>query len=187
MINVKFNPVDFSRYMFALEKLKSMATLQKDDMQYHSAVEFHQLLIFNLNHEKFKGGFSAAGGEGFGAYAPYHPQYAAWKHSSGNFWKLEGDLIRNIVKRRIGSPRGWAVGVNDVKDVGGKSWYGKDDKGKPKSIGMYAIVAEFGGDYGKGGRHPGRPLFRPTRTEFEHDGWPKEGYKSLKKMGNQWS
>jgi len=176
MIDIRFVQADFSRIMFALEKVKSMAMLQQVDMQYSCAIEFHHLLIHNLNHGKFAAG-----------YAPYHPRYRAWKHTAGSFWKLEGDLIRNIVKRKMGRPKGWAVGVNDVKDSGGKSWFGKDDKGRPKSIGMYAIVNEFGGDYGRGGKHPGRPLFRPTRAEFELAGWPKEGVKSLKKLGHSWS
>lgn len=183
MIKVEFNKADLARIMFALEKVKSMAMLQRDDMQYYCAVEFHMLLLDNLHNERFK-----AGGFGFSGYAPLTSRYATWKGSSGDFWKLEGDLARNIVKRKMGRPKGWAVGVNDVMDIGGKSWLKDRGKaGKRKSIGMYAIVNEFGGDYGKGGKHPGRPLFRPTREEYAKDLWPKQGEKSLKKIGYSWS
>ena len=176
MFQIKFVQADFIKVNFALEKLVSMATLERDEMSRRCADEFHYLLLYNLNHQTFAA-----------SYAPLNPRYAAWRHSTGNFWKLEGDLMRNIVKRRSGRPRGWAVGVNDAKDSGGKSWFGKDDKGPPKSIGMYAIVNEFGGDYGPGGHHPGRPLFRPTRLEFEKDGWPKEAMRTLKKLMYTWS
>jgi len=187
MISVKFDTFDFNKIRFALEKVKSMAMLQKKDLPYYCAVEFHFLLLNNLNRETFAGGYSSAGGEGFPAYAPYHPRYAAWKRSSGDFWKLGGDLVRNIVKRKFG--QGWAVGVNDVKDAGGKSWYGMGlgVLGKAKSIGMYAIVNEFGGDFGQAGRHKGRPLFRPTRVQFQLDGWLKEGDKVITKIANSWS
>ena len=185
MIDIRFVKVDFTKILFALEKVRAQALLQRDDMQYYCSVEFHHLLIKNLNHETFAGGFSQ-GGVSFPPYAPYTTRYAAWKHSSGNFWKLEGDLIRNIVRRKFGRG-GFAVGVNDVKDAGGKSWLGKGDKGKPKSIGMYATVAEFGKKPGPGGKHPGRPLFRPTREEFANDIWLKEGEKALTKIGYSWS
>jgi len=171
MITLKFIDSDLRRYMLALAKVKAQATIQRDDMQYHSAIEFHQLLIYNLSHERFKGG-----GFGFGRYAPYDPRYAAWKGSTSGFWILGGDLVSNIVKRKIGRPKGWAVGVNDVLDSGGKSWLKERGKaGKRKSIGMYAKVNE-----------ERRPLFRPTREEFAKDLWPREGEKSLKKIGNQW-
>jgi len=171
MITIKFNKADLSRYMLALAKLKAQAMIQRDDMQYHSAVGFHQLLIYNLAHERFK-----SGGFGFGAYAPYVSRYAAWKGSTGGFWILEGDLVSNIVKRKMGRPRGWAVGVNNVMDSGGKSWLKpRGQHGERKSIGMYAEINE-----------ERRPLFRPTREEYAKDLWPKEGEKSLKKIGNQW-
>ncbi len=179
MISVTFKASDIRRYMLALAKVKAQAIIQRDDMQYHSAVGFHHLLINNLVHERFKGG-----GFGFGSYAPYNPRYAAWKGSSSGFWILDGDLVSNIVKRKMGRPKGWAVGVNDVPDSGKKSWLKERGKaGKRKSIGMYAIMNEFG-DPAR--NFPARPLFRPTREEYAKDHWPKEGMKSLVKIGNQW-
>ncbi|MBW2154588.1 MAG: hypothetical protein JRH18_23380, partial [Deltaproteobacteria bacterium] len=99
------------------------------------------------------------------------------------------DLLRNIVKRR--AKDGWAVGINDVMDQGGKSWFGRTAThpgrlGKSKSIGMYATVMEFGGDFGQGGKHPSRPLFTPTREEYAKGEWPKMGDKALRNIKGAW-
>jgi hypothetical protein len=50
---------------------------------------------------------------------------------------------------------------------------------------MYAIVNEFGSKAPH--RNPGRPLFRPTRVQFQWDGWLKEGDKVIVKLANSWS
>jgi hypothetical protein len=198
MIKIIF--ADFNKLMFALEKVKSMALLQRDDMQYYCSTEFHQLLIRNLNSEAFAGGSTSnsqyasyttryaiykGAYRTLGAIGKFHPKFSTFSPITGEFWKLAGDLVKNIVKRKFGRS-GYAVGVNDVK-VGGKSWFGTDYSGKLKSLGMIAIVNEYGGNYGQGGRHPGRPLFNPTRDQYETTLWPVQGDKALSKMGNSWS
>ena len=64
-------------------------------------------------------------------------------------------------------------------DSGGKSWTGEGDKGERKPIAMYARLLEFGGDAGKGGKHPPRPVFQPTLKEFRVDEAETIGRKHL--------
>ena len=191
---IKVQIKNFNTLIFALEKVKSMLMLQRDDMQYYCSVEFHQLLLENLHSEAFAGGYIKytqrysvfkAAYRTLGAMGSFHPKFSTFTPMTGEFWKLGGDLVKNIVKRKFGRG-GWAVGVNDIK-VGGKSWFGTDYSGKSKSLGMIAIVNEFGGNYGQGGEHPGRPLFTPTRVQYERRYWPIQGGKALNKVGNSWS
>jgi len=178
MIWLEFNKADYRRYMGALNRIESRSKIFANDLSYRNAVSFYMLLLDNL----FKSGSKYN-------YPLYRHRYAAWKKSWGNFWRLDGDLVKNIIKRRIKD--GWTVGINDVMDQGGKSWFGRTVAhpgrlGKSKSIGMYATVMEFGGNYGKGGKHPPRPLFNPTREEYAQGEWPKKGKKALQNIKGAW-
>uniref|UniRef100_A0A6M3IHG9 Uncharacterized protein n=1 Tax=viral metagenome TaxID=1070528 RepID=A0A6M3IHG9_9ZZZZ len=191
---IKITQPDLGRLIFALEKVKSMLMLQKDDMQYYCSTEYHQFLLQNLNEQVFAGSYTPytqryavfkGAYRTLGAMRSFHPKFSTFAPVTGDFWKLAGDLAKNIVKRKFGRG-GWAVGVNDIK-VAGKSWFGTDYAGKAKSLGMIAIVNEFGGNYGQGGRHPGRHLFTPSREIYAKMQWPMQGDKSLNKVGNSWS
>lgn len=178
MIELRLDQTDYRRYMSALNRVESRSKIIANQLNYHNAVSFYQLLLSNLFQSGSKYG-----------YPKYRHRYAAWKKSWGDFWRLDGDLVRNIVKRR--TKEGWAVGINDILDSGGKSWFGRTAShpgklGKPKSIGMYATVMEFGGDYGKAGYHPPRPLFTPTREEYAQGEWIKKGEKALQNIKANW-
>jgi len=180
MIQLEFNKTDYRRYMGALDRIELWYKRKSRILDFRNAASFHWLLLDNL----FKSGSKYG-------YAPYRHRYAAWKKTGfmGNFWRLDGDLVKNIVKRSVKD--GWVVGINDVMDQGGKSWFGRTAThpgrlGKPKSIGMYATVMEFGGDFGQGGKHPPRPLFNPTREEYAKGEWPKEGAKTLQTIKGAW-
>ena len=166
----------FVQFSFSVDKkeyqqyIKNCAVLvgrlRRNDkiIQERSSVILKQQLIGNLTSQKFAS-----------SYSDYSARYAIWKGAYGRisrgnaFWQLYGDLLKAIQIKKtywngkistfVGIPPG-------IYDSGGKSWFGKGDKGKPKEILMYAIVMEKGGDYGSAGYHPPRPLFEPTEREF---------------------
>ncbi len=117
-------------------------------------------------------------------YTPYNPEYAEWKKKYGKlsgFWNLMGDLFENVKSSRSGD--GYFGGVvSTAMDRGGKSWFGKGDRGPSKSIAMYGTVMEEGMPVSiKGsGVHPARPLFVPVFKEFTYS-------KSRASAGLAWS
>ncbi len=115
-------------------------------------------------------------------YKAYNPDYAKWKKQYGKlsgFWNLMGDLFENVKSSRARD--GYFGGVvSTVMDRGGKSWYGKGNRGEPKSIAMYGTVMEEGLAGGKAGVHPARPLFRPVLEKFAYS-------KSRATAGLAWS
>jgi len=114
------------------------------------------------------------------SFMPYVQRYSDWKAKVGlgsqPFWKLKGDLVASI--NNFQEKGGWVGGIpGSVTDSGGKSWFGKLDKGDSKRIAMIATVLEYGGDYRarKGGYHFPRPVLSNTLDEFEqqnYDGIP---------------
>ena len=187
MIRMMFNQSDYKRIMRVLDNFSRKSYVQNviaEPMQRRCATGFHHLLINNLNNATAKY-----------SYPHYVRRYSAWKkiqggYGSAGWWKLSGDLIRAVVKTK--GKNGWQVGIKDMKDSGGKSWFGKTAKhpgslGKPKSIGMYATVMEYGTPKGHpAGEHPPRPLFGPTRDEYEKQYWPAEGKRAAKTIMGRW-
>lgn len=184
-MHVAFNPSDYNRIIRIFDNFGRSAyaaNVIAEPMQRRCATGFHHLLLNNLNSATAKY-----------SYQYYTRKYAAWKklrsgYGSAGWWKLSGDLINAVIKRKTsGRVKGWIVGINDIKDSGGKSWHGKGDIGKPKQIGMYATVMEHGGNLPHGGgKHPPRPLFGPTRDEYADDYWPSEGIRALRSIRGRW-
>lgn len=119
----------------------------------------------------------------------YNPKYRDWKEQYGRgyqFGVLFGDLVLNITNFKVGGSS-WMSGVPDgIMDSGGKSWFGRGNKGKPKSIAMYGTVFEEGyrGDP-RAGFHPKRPVFRHTLDTFARE-TAVEGGRMLAYVGDNW-
>jgi hypothetical protein len=129
-------------------------------------------------------------------YTPYNAEYSEWKKKFGRysgFWSLFGDLVENVKSSR--AEGGYFGGVvSTAMDRGGKSWYGKGDKGESKSIAMYGTVMEEGSPNIRGsGVHPARPLFVPVFKEFVYSKSRGEAGmawgicdSALMKIGSKW-
>lgn len=108
--------------------------------------------------------------KGMVKYQGYDPDYAEWKRQYGRgrgYWSLYGDLFTALSVFRKG--KDWFGGVNYyAMDSGGKSWFGKGDRGAPKKIAMYGSVMEEGikTSIRGSGVHPARPLFTPVLKDF---------------------
>ena len=130
-----------------------------------------------------------------GGYAPYNTRYARWKEqfaATTGYHVLKGDAIKALTVQKVRVYKWvqiWFSGIPEgVKDTGGKSWlYPLGSlKGKPKSIAMYMYVGEYGGNYGKGGKHPKRAVFGPSMVEYSRQGQKKRGGEYLKDIERQW-
>lgn len=106
-------------------------------------------------------------------------RYKEWKSQYGigrgkkDWWILFGDLLKNINTWKVDD--GFKSGINaTVKGSGGASWDGKGDKGKSKSIAMYARILEHR-----------QPMFHPTLDEFIPI-WQGEWHQALDNMGKAW-
>jgi hypothetical protein len=152
MFKISFDQADYQRIIFATHKEEAMAELQVNDMQYYCSVDFLMLIRRNIMGQKH-----------MGDYAPLNPRYKAWKQQYGrsglNFWALFGDLLKSLKVYREGirtkRTSSWFAGVPiGAKDSGGKSWFGRGDRGKRKSIEQIGNWME----YGRRGQ-PARSLF----------------------------
>lgn len=181
MIKISFVQMDLRRILGATLKEERIVEAEVNSMQFRCATDFLSLLRRNIMTQKFAG-----------TYARLNPKYRAWKEQYGrsglNFWSLFGDLVKSLERRREGTrtkkTSKFFVGIpRGARDKGGKSWFGKGDKGPPKSINFYATM----GEYGRRGQ-PARPLFGPTQDEYVNSGrWAKRGVESLGKLFVAWS
>lgn len=172
---IYIDQADIARLMNAIRKVIVQSNAESRNLPRRAAQEAVALLRENIYRQTYAG-----------RYRPWTSRYRDWKVKRGApmmYWNLSGDLIRNLRSIRFGS-RDFVAGIQaNIMDSGNKS-FGK--KGKQKAIAMYAYVMEYGGDYGKGGKHPARPLFRPTANEYWRDFLPRQGHLSLIAIGDKW-
>lgn len=178
-IGVYMNPRDLQRYLQALSRLETQAQRSKDDLPRLQATDYVHLLHRNIMAQKY-----------LPQWPRYSKRYAEWKAKVGainkGYWRLFDSLLNNLTVWRVLSgragERAWKGGIPaHVLDKGGTSWYGTGEMGPPKPIAMYARVNEFGDD-----RHPARPLFVPTKEEYEGKGFPERGERELRRLANEW-
>jgi hypothetical protein len=129
-----------------------------------------------------------------GTYKSYNKRYETWKRTSYrspySFWRLGGDLLKNIQVVRYNDTV--FAGVPPfARDKGGKGWKG----GFPKPIAMYGSIMEEGRlrPINKEGKHPARPVFEPTFKDYTFsDQNSKQGQmwvigeRTLIKIGEWW-
>jgi len=170
-----FNPRDKSKILYALKRVVQQALFETRSCPRRCSYEAVQLLRGNINKQAFL------------PYASYSKRYRKWKIEQGYpliFWKLSGELIQAIRSHRM-QPNVFMAGIgSNAYDSGGKSYYGD---GRRVRISLYANVLEYGGRYGKAGNHPARPVFRPTKKQYEKGPLQKQGVVSLKKIARKWA
>ena len=152
--------VDKKRFLRNCDSLVARLYSNNASFSRKQAEVLRQRLVGNITSQRYAPSYEAYRGE----------KYVEWKSKYGrgtgksDFWILYGDLIKAIQLRMI-KWRGKShlfVGIPPgVFDSGGKSWFGKGDKGEAKEIIKYAIWMEKG----RAGQ-PARPLFEPTQDEF---------------------
>lgn len=183
-LNAILNPQDLKRWVRGVNGVNKEVHRQAEDLPRKNSIDYVMLLIRNIQTQKFSG-----------TYAPYNPRYAEWKSQYGKrqgFHQLAGDLVNalrsfRIVSTRSGVTAAYMGGITQgITDSGGKSWFGEGNKGKNKSISMYARVSEFGGNFGRGGVHPARPVFTPTALEYDDGGRNIRSKETVSKIKNRW-
>lgn len=153
MITVRFVSYQYNRWMRAIDKLRSIALSERDNLPRLMSIDYIDAIRKNIYTGKFNG-----------TYRSYNPRYSDWKYgtygSIGSFWFLAGDLVTSLKSQKMGTS--WFGGIPaGVYDTGGKSWLGSGDRGRSMPIAQYANWME----YGRSGQ-PSRPLFRPTLIEY---------------------
>lgn len=171
-VYIRFNRLHLARWNRSINKINSILKLEKNDLPFRNAVEFSNLLVDNINSQKYSAG-----------YASLNDRYKDWKIKHGRskkeFWSLFNRLIQRISAFKVTG--GWMGGIEAGMKVGGTSWFGKGDKGHIVDVAQYARFLEFGR---KG--QPERPLFQPTTVEYWKDGFVKIGAESLHKIRGAW-
>lgn len=188
MITIKLNQKELERIRKAGQKVIKRARWWMEDnggeLPRRASLQFVNKLAVAISTEKYSAG-----------YAQYHPQYRNWKAqwASIGWWKIKGDLLASLTTwmSPYKTKGGWMAGIpGGVMDSGGKSWWyrglGGKNKGKRKKIAMIATTGEFGGNFGKGGTHPARPVFQPTMDDYYEEDLPKLADQALDAIGGAW-
>lgn len=177
-LEIEFDRSDVMRYIRALRRIQRAVDREKVELPYRCAVGYVNMLRHNIMTQKH-----------MGTYPPYNPRYASWKSqyfATTGFWVMRGAVVRALTVYRDRHPQRWIGGLPpNAGTVPGSSWFGPPGRGKPKSINMYAHVNEYGGHYG-GAYHPERPIFRPTKIEYERNEFPKRVSESKNIIGRSW-
>jgi hypothetical protein len=178
-VDAQLDPAELQKLLSAVDAVDWQVHFQEIDSPRFMALKYIEQLRMAITGQRFMSG-----------YAPYHPRYKDWKNSYGKrsgFWQLFGDLLMNLNHWRNGTSSYFAGIRQGVMDTGGKSWTGKGDRGKPKPIAMYGWVMEEGlSGKNKAGKHPARPIFRPTLFEFAFGDSPIHGERILRDIGSKW-
>jgi len=175
---MKWNQSDLRRVLRAFSKVERAVGREKRELPYRMAVDYVNLLRRNIMTQKFAG-----------SYRPYNPRYAAWKaqyFATTGFWVMRGMIVNALTVYRDRHPQRWIGGLPpNAGSAPGSSWFGPPGKGRKTSVNMYAAANEYGGTY-DGSTRPERPVFRPTKVEYERGGFPKRGKESLNIIGRSW-
>lgn len=179
---VEYDKDDRLRLFKAVRRLERETPKIINDMQFVFATKFFHKLVNNISSNKYGA-----------VYTPYIEKYASWKEkyfSKRAFWVLSGDLLAALkvwpYSQTFGRNRvnGWQTGIPaNVTDSGGKNW---SRKGQAKPIAMYARILEYGGNFGKGGKHKPRPMFGPTTIDFEKNDMEKLSRPFVRKIKALW-
>ena len=181
---IKFYDLDYRRYRSALKRILLVSGTRMNRTQQKMAIDYKHLVTENIMTQRFAGG-----------YAPYSERYAKWKRifaANTLYHVLKGDAVKalTVLKVRVHKWQSiWFSGIPaGVTDTGGKSWLYSlgSPKGKPKSIAMYMHVSEYGGNYGRGGTHPKRPVFGPSMIQYSRQGHQQRGKEYLKDVEGAW-
>jgi len=176
--------MEYRRWHGAINKISAEAKRLLNWFPEICAIDYSHLVVGNIMRQKH-----------MGSYAPYNTRYAAWKvkygRAGGGYWRLMGDLVKNITHFKVSTlvmgDVSWMGGIPfGVTDTGGKSWFGRGDRGKAKSIAMYGHVMEWGGYYPGAGYHPPRPIFAPSLNEYIHYGLRERTREVVKSLIGKW-
>ena len=186
MIEVHLDPADFAKWKDATFRMEKQVRKEWNELPRKCSVDYYQEVHRHIN------------GQIGMHYPPYDKRYAEWKQEyigggRDRFWELVGDLQRNLTSWRVTDRRkgviAWMGGVpSNVRDTGGKSWFGTAEEpfGPPKPIAMYGHVMEFGGSWPKAGDHPPRPIFGPVTEKYMNGRWIRRCDESMKHIRLQW-
>lgn len=174
-LSIRFDKNDVRRYTRALKRILRAVDREKKELPYRCAVDYVNLLRQNILTQKFAG-----------SYRPYNEKYADWK---AQYFEAQGYLVMRglmvnalTIFRDRGYKTRWYGGLPpNLPLAPGSSWLYPPGHGKPKSINMYAWLNEFGGTKAKA-----RPVFVPTKQEYEREGIPRRIEESQNIIGRSW-
>lgn len=168
---------DLHRLLRAFKRIERAVNREKYNLPMRQAVDYRDLLIGNIMTQKYAA-----------KYPPYNPRYEAWKSqyfASTGFLVMRGLMVGNITIYR-GRHKNWVYsGLPPGLTAPGSSWFKPPGHGKISSVSMYAWVNEYGGNWGYG-YHPPRPVWRPTKNEYQANGFINRGKESLEIIRRSW-
>lgn len=180
-IGIRFSEPDVRKILSALTRVESRTRFQSNNVPRLHAVDYMNLVIRNIMTGKHTSG-----------YKQYHPRYKAWESQYGlghGYWKLMGDLVKNVNYRRVPVKSGayaWFSGVPAGVMAGGKSWFSPGQRrGKKKEIAWTGKIMEGIIKTNKQ-NHPARPMFKPTLEEYKGAGAGKRGRQALVSLKRHW-
>lgn len=166
MVFIEFNERDYGRIIRALRTLPFVVAKANDVMQKTCALEYKQLVAFNIMTQKH-------------SFRAHSKNYREWKQKHfpeyPAFWRLYGDVLRNL---------------SAFEHEGG--WMGGIPKGRVgqggRVVAYYATRVEEGWTAKGGGKRPARRMFWKTKEDYRKNpaGWQKQSDIAHNKIGAAW-
>ena len=186
-IGIRFDVRDYRRWKSAVKKVAKKALNEAQDLPKRCATDFSDLVFRNIV------------GQRLGGYQQYSERYGKWKANvrpGTGYWILANEVLGALTTFKVsassvGGKRtyAWMGGIpNTVRSAGGKSWFGEGDRSsKSVAVAQYAKMMEYGGDFGRAGKHPKRPVFVPATDEYSRKQWDRQFMKSRSKIKKGWA
>jgi len=193
-ITARLDPGDFANYINALyrveRQVEALAVNNGGRFNRECADSYKATVTSAIRTQEFSS-----------LYQPYgttkgSKKYIEWKKKAvghRRFWILRWDLHNTIEVSR--HKAGFLSGIRyGVIDRGGKSWQGVPGSwsaGAPDIVAEYGRLMEYGSDAlgsttVKGGRHPARPVFRPSYTKWRAKSLPRIMRRATRSIAKVW-
>ena len=177
MIYAVLDTKDVARIKQAFRNVMMQVVVETDQLPRRAATEVRPMIAAAIGRNQYAAG-----------YASYTAKYAAWKAAQGysnTYWRLSGDLQSALKVFKYED--NWTAGIpgNVYSSRMGKRY--SNNTPSSVEIAKYARVMEYGGDFGDGGKHPSRPLFRPLAAHYRVSrDFRNQGTKSLLLIARRW-
>lgn len=154
MIKILFNREQVKRVKNAVQSVANTVRRTKERFGYYCANDYVELLRKNMLSQKFAARYDA-----------YSPRYKKWKdkyYGDKGYWLLTKTLYNIVGTYRGQKPGDWIGGLPPNMGTTRRVMGSQKRRRTQVSVNVYAHANEYGIGV------PARPIFKPTKEEYEN-------------------